>query len=65
MMMSAPDKRISVAVMEAGHGSRAADIAMSMLESVLETKGLIKKEKSVVALRVIVRLDTIVTCLWK
>jgi len=49
MMVSIPDKRLSVAVMEAGQGSRAPDIAFELLDSMLEAKGLMKKEtKSVV-----------------
>ncbi|MHB8896129.1 MAG: serine hydrolase domain-containing protein [Candidatus Geothermincolia bacterium] len=46
MMLAVPDKRISVAVIEAGHGSRAAEITLSMLRSVLEAKGLVKKVNS-------------------
>lgn len=44
MMVSVPDKRLSVAVMEAGHGSNAPGIAFDVLDSVLEAKGLLNKE---------------------
>jgi hypothetical protein len=49
MMLSVPDKRISVAVMEAGKSPRTPQIAYMLLDSILEAKGLMKAEpKSVV-----------------
>ncbi len=51
MMISVPDRRISVAVIEAGHGSNAAGIAYDILDSVLVAKGLMKAEKRSVAPR--------------
>jgi CubicO group peptidase (beta-lactamase class C family) len=42
--LSAPDQRISVAVIEAGIGSRAEDIANDLFNTVLQQKGLIEKE---------------------
>lgn len=43
-LMVVPDRRIAVAVIKAGHGSSAYDIAESMLREVLVEKGLMKKE---------------------
>lgn len=43
-LMMVPDKRIAVAVMEAGHGSTASVIAMTMMEKMLVAKGLTKEE---------------------
>ena len=48
-LLVVPDKRIAVAVIEAGHGSNAATTAISMLEDVLVGKGLMKKEPAPVA----------------
>lgn len=49
-LLTVPDKRISVAVMEAGHGGPAAlTVAYDVLDSVLEAKGLMKKESQPVA----------------
>jgi len=42
-LMVVPDKRIAVAVMEAGHGSSASKIAISVLQEVLVAKGLMKE----------------------
>ncbi|HEY5525956.1 MAG TPA: serine hydrolase domain-containing protein [Candidatus Anoxymicrobiaceae bacterium] len=42
-LMSVPAKRITVAVIEAGHGSTAPSMANDVLESVLVSKGLMKK----------------------
>ena len=42
-LLSVPDKRISVAVIEAGQGSTPGAIAYDILDSVLEAKGLMKK----------------------
>ncbi len=41
MLVSAPDQRISVAVLEAGHGCDAPGVAFKVLDSVLREKGLI------------------------
>jgi CubicO group peptidase (beta-lactamase class C family) len=46
MMVSAPDKRLSVAVLEAGRGSSAANIAVELLKSALVEKGLLKDKKT-------------------
>lgn len=46
MMLLEPDKRIAVAVIEAGHGSSAPAIAYSVLDSVLEAKGMMKADKT-------------------
>lgn len=43
-LMVVPDKRIAVAVMEAGHGSGPFDIAESMLTEVLVERGLMKEK---------------------
>lgn len=45
MMLLVPEKRIAVAVIEAGHGSSAPAIAYSILDSLLEAKGLTKAPK--------------------
>ncbi len=44
MILSVPDRRISVAVMEAGGSAQPAGTAYDLLDSVLEAKGLMKKE---------------------
>ncbi len=49
MMISVPDKRISVAVMEAGSGGGAPQIAFDVLNNVLESKGLMQKEEKAVS----------------
>lgn len=46
MMISAPDERVAVAVMEAGHGSSAPAIAFDVMDAVLIEKGLMKKEQA-------------------
>jgi CubicO group peptidase (beta-lactamase class C family) len=43
-LLVVPDKRIAVGVMEAGHGSSAPMIAITMLKDVLVAKGFMKKE---------------------
>lgn len=49
MLLSIPGKRLSVAVMEAGHGGDAPAIAFDVLDSVLVAKGLMKKEEAKVS----------------
>ena len=44
IMLSVPDQRISVAVIEAGQASHAPSIGLAVLDSVLESKGLMKKQ---------------------
>lgn len=46
MMLSVPDSGLSVAVMEAGNGSSAPEIAFEILHSILEDKGLLEKEEA-------------------
>jgi CubicO group peptidase (beta-lactamase class C family) len=46
MLLSVPGSRISVAVMEAGQGSSAQAVAFEVLDSVLEAKGLMRKEEA-------------------
>lgn len=48
-LLVAPDKRIAIAVIEAGHGSSAGPTAIQMMEDVLVAKGLMKKEPTTVA----------------
>lgn len=43
-LLIVPDKRIAVGVMEAGHGSSAPMIALTVLKDVLVAKGFMKKE---------------------
>ena len=44
MLLSAPDQRLSVAVIESGHGSSAVKIAFDVLNTVLQQKGLMQKD---------------------
>jgi CubicO group peptidase (beta-lactamase class C family) len=44
VLLSVPSKRISVAVMEAGHGGNCETIGFDVLNSVLETRNLMKKD---------------------
>jgi len=44
MLLSVPDHRVSVAVMEAGQGSSAQAVAFEILDSVLVAKGLTQEE---------------------
>lgn len=45
IMVSAPDRRISVAVIEAGQSSNPDKIGLDILNSVLVSKGLVKKQE--------------------
>ncbi|MBN2027498.1 MAG: beta-lactamase family protein [Actinobacteria bacterium] len=47
MLLSVPDHRVSVAVMEAGQGSSAQAVAFEVLDSVLVAKGLMQEETQV------------------
>lgn len=44
MLYTAPDHRVSVAVIEAGQGANAADIALRIMDAVLVEKGIIQGE---------------------
>lgn len=44
MVYTAPDERISVAVIETGAGGRSVKIALSILDAVLVEKGLVKEK---------------------
>jgi CubicO group peptidase (beta-lactamase class C family) len=46
MLVWEPEHRISVAVIEAGHGSQAVKIAFDILNSILQEKGLLKTDNS-------------------
>jgi CubicO group peptidase (beta-lactamase class C family) len=48
MLLVAPDKRIAVSVIEAGHGSTAGTTAIEMMKEVLIEKGFMKKEPETV-----------------
>ncbi len=49
MMLTVPGERLSVAVMEAGHGSSAQALGFEILDSLLEAKGLMEKEEAAVS----------------
>ncbi len=45
MMLSAPEERISVAVVQAGKGNDTSEVALLMLDSLLQAKGLLEEEE--------------------
>jgi len=49
MLLSAPQQRISVSVIEAGHGASAMKIATDIFDAVLQQKGLLEKVEPVVS----------------
>lgn len=49
MLYTAPDYRVSVAVIEAGQGASAAEIALSIMEEVLVGKGVIERTPTTVS----------------
>ena len=47
MMICAPEKDVSVAVVQAGSGNDTSEVGLTMFDSVLEAKGLLKAEETV------------------
>ncbi|MBN2027497.1 MAG: beta-lactamase family protein [Actinobacteria bacterium] len=48
MMLSAPEERISVAVVQAGKGNDTSEVGLLMLDSLLQEKGLLEGEEPTV-----------------
>jgi CubicO group peptidase (beta-lactamase class C family) len=48
MMLSATEKRVSVAVVQAGNGNDTSEVGLMMLDGMLQAKGLLKEEKTAV-----------------
>jgi CubicO group peptidase (beta-lactamase class C family) len=46
MMLSAPDERLSVAVVQAGKGNDTSEVALLMLDSILREKGVLEEEET-------------------
>ncbi|MBN1288416.1 MAG: beta-lactamase family protein [Actinobacteria bacterium] len=49
MMLSVPDERFSVAVVQAGKGNDTSEVGLLMLDSILREKGLLEEEEESVA----------------